>query len=188
MEDKEKVIFRPELILEYKLNATQKRSKLTVKNSDDAILVLEGIKELTTDHLVLIYLDNNDVVAGVDSFICGIDAFDVPQASRALANAIQKQNRESMLKVVLAQTTTQVRKLSFRDLDLEGIRLLAIRLVALQIEIVDFILMGPNGYYSFKEDTKAWTDYQKGVASMKKLLLEEPFFPSLFKYDSTEDV
>ena len=79
MEDENNVVFTPELILEYRLTAGKKTSNLKIKTASDAFLILNGIKEISGNNLVLVYLDADDVVVAMDSFVCGIDAFDVPQ-------------------------------------------------------------------------------------------------------------
>ncbi|GAJ20867.1 unnamed protein product, partial [marine sediment metagenome] len=127
------------------------------------------------EHLVLIYLDGNDVVVGVDTFVCGIDAFDVPQSSRALANAIQKQNREPSLKVIIVQTAPEAKPLSESDVDLKGLRTFSIRLAALQIELVDFILLGQEEMFSLREDISAWQNYQGSMGKVSKLFLDNEF-------------
>ncbi|NKC15897.1 MAG: hypothetical protein GKR94_27975 [Gammaproteobacteria bacterium] len=82
-----KTIFRPELSLELHLASKRKRSVLRVNDTKDAIIVLEGIKDLTTDHLAIIYLDDDNNLIEVDTFLQGIDEFTTAQATRALSRA-----------------------------------------------------------------------------------------------------
>lgn len=177
----DQTLFRPELVLELRLGAGRKQSRLEVKSADDAILVLEGIKELTDDHLVLIYLNGDDVVVGVDSFLCGLDEFDAPQASRAVTSLLHRQNRDPALKVVVAQSVPRAGTIGREELDLKGLARLATRIVAFEVELVDCILMGREGYFSYRQDADAWGEYQQWLESMRGTLLEEPFFPRLVK-------
>ncbi|NKC11453.1 MAG: hypothetical protein GKR94_04370 [Gammaproteobacteria bacterium] len=173
MEDEKRVIYRPELVLEYRLAVNQKGSKLSVNTADDALRILDGIKQLSDEHLVLIYLDAQGVVAGVDTFLCGIDAFDVTQSSRALANAIQKQNREPSLKVIIAQTIPERKHLVAAVAYLEGLRVFSIRLAALQIELVDFILLSYDTVFSLRRDANAWKAHQGSIKKLEEIFLND---------------
>ncbi len=128
-EKKKEAIFRPELSLEWFLSAQHKRGKLTIQDVDDAVLILEGIKELTTDHSVLIYLDSNNVVVEIESFINAMDKFKTVEANRALAGAIYKQNKDRMIKVILARTMPNVETLTPEHVDMKKLANFAIRLL-----------------------------------------------------------
>jgi len=93
---------------------------------------------------------------------------------------MKKQNRAPSLKVIVVQTTSKNEKLSFNDIDVDGLRLFMIHLVALGIDLVDFILMGPDEYLSMKENKTAWQKYKQSIDSMQKLLFEDMFDKTLF--------
>lgn len=179
----DKIIFRPEILLEYTLSATESKSKLSIQSTKDAILILEGIKPLTTDHLVIIYLGENDVVVGIDTFVCGLDGFNAAQTTRALSSILQHQNRCSTLKVVIAQTVYNVKTPMLEDIDIQGLTNFAIRVMTFDIELVDCILIGQEGYFSFKSNEKIWAEYTQKVETIKEFILKEPFIPYLLKQE-----
>ncbi len=179
--EKKEIIFRPELSLELYLSAKHKRSKLAIHDTDDAIVILEGIKELTTDHSVLIYLDSNNVVVEVDSFINAVDRFDTVDANRALAGTIYKQNKDPMIKVILARTMPDTVALGPEHIDIKKLANFAIKFLWLNIELVDVILIGPKGYFSFKQHKDGWAQYTKELDIRKELTMEEPFLPDVVK-------
>jgi len=182
MNDKNKeTIFRPELSLELYLNAKHKRSKIVIQDTQDAIVVLEGIKELTTNHTVLIYLDSNDVVVEVDSFINSLDQFESLDANRALAGTIYKQNKDPMIKAIMARTVTDMGKLSADHIDMKKLANFAIRMLWLDIELEDLILIGPNEYFSLRKNQNAWSHYTKELDIRKELSMGEPFIPDVIK-------
>ncbi len=179
--EKKEIIFRPELSLEWYLSAKHKRSKLTIQDTNDAIVILEGIKELTTDHSVLIYLDSNNVVVEVDSFINAVDRFDTVDANRALAGTIYKQNKDPMIKVILARTMPDTEVLGLEHIDIKKLANFAIKFLWLDIELVDVILIGPKGYFSFRRHKEGWAQYTKELDIRKELTMEEPFLPDVVK-------
>ena len=179
--EKKEIIFRPELSLELYLSAKHKRSKLTINDTGDAIVILEGIKELTTNHSVLIYLDSNNVVVEVDSFINAVDRFDTVDANRALAGTIYKQNKDPMIKVILARTMPDTEVLGPEHIDIKKLANFAIKFLWLDIELVDVILIGPKGYFSFRRHKEGWAQYTKELDIRKELTMEEPFLPDVVK-------
>lgn len=184
--EKKKVIFRPELSLEWYLSANHKRSTLKIQDTDDAIVILEGIKELTTNHSVLIYLDSNNVVVEVESFINAIDQFNAVEANRALAGAIYKQNKDPMIKVILARTMPDTEVLSLEHIDMKKLANFAIRLLWIEIELIDVILIGSKGYLSLRKHKEGWRQYRKELEIRKELSMEEPFFPDVVKKPKEE--
>ncbi len=174
-------IIRPELSLELYLSARQKRSKLTITDADDAIVLLDGIKELTSNHSVLIYLDSKDVVVEVETFMNDVGEFDAVDTNRALAGAIYKQNKDPMVKVILARTMPDADTLTIDHIDMKKLANLAIKLVWIQIELVDVILIGSKGYFSLRKNKKGWAAYNKELDIRKELSMGEPFFPDIVK-------
>ncbi|MCP4349859.1 MAG: hypothetical protein GY795_30630 [Desulfobacterales bacterium] len=182
MEKKSNItIIRPELSLELYLSARQKQSKLTITDADDAIVLLDGIKELTSNHSVLIYLDSKDVVVEVETFMNDIGEFDAIDTNRALAGAIYKQNKDSMVKVVLARTMPDADTLTTDHINMKKLANLAIKLVWIQIELVDVILIGSEDYFSLRKNKKGWAAYNKELDIRKELSMGEPFFPDIVK-------
>lgn len=179
--EKKEIIFRPELSLEWYLSAKHKRSKLAINDTGDAIVILEGIKELTTNHSVLIYLDSNNVVVEVDSFINALDQFDTVDANRALAGTIYKQNKDPMIKVILARTMPDTEIVGPEHIDMKKLANFAIKFLWLEIELVDVILIGSKGYFSLRRHKEGWGQYTKELTIRKELTMEEPFLPDVIK-------
>jgi len=179
--EKKETIFRPELSLEWYLSAKHKRSKLTIQDTDDAIVILEGIKELTTNHSVLIYLDSNDVVVEIESFINAVDKFGAVEATRALAGVIYKQNKDQMIKVLLARTMPDIDVPTPEHIDIKKLANFAIRLHWIEVELVDVILIGSKGHFSFRNNKEGWAQYTKELGIRKELTMDGPFFPDVVK-------
>lgn len=167
--------------MELYLSAKHKRSKLTIQDADDAVVILEGIKKLTTDHSVLIYLDSKNVVVEVDSFINALDQFSALDANRALAGAIYKQNKDPMIKVILARTMPDIKNLGPKHIDMKKLADFAVRFLWLKIELVDVILIGPSGYFSLRKHKEGWGQYTRELNVRKKLALSGPFLPDVVK-------
>ncbi|MCP4349857.1 MAG: hypothetical protein GY795_30620 [Desulfobacterales bacterium] len=174
-------IIRPELSLESYLSARQKRSKLTITDADDAIMLLNGIKELASNHSVFIYLDSKDVVVEIETFMNDIGEFDAIDTNRALAGAIYKQNKYPRVKVILARTMPDADILTTDHIDMKKLANLAMKLVWLRIELVDVILIGSKGYFSLRKNKKGWAAYNKELNIQKELSAEEPLFPDIVK-------
>ncbi|MCP4108578.1 MAG: hypothetical protein GY749_24025 [Desulfobacteraceae bacterium] len=174
-------IIRPELSLESYLSARQKRSKLTITDADDAIVLLNEIKELASNHSVLIYLDSKDVVVEIETFMNDIGEFDAIDTNRALAGAIYRQNKYPMVKVILARTMPDTDILTTDHIDMKRLANLAIKLVWIRIELVDVILIGSKGYFSLRKNKKGWAAYNKELNIRKDLSVEEPLFPDIVK-------
>jgi len=174
-----KPILRTELSLEIHLSSKQKRSVITVKDTDDAIVILESIKELTNDHLAIIYLDQNDVVLEVDTFLQGLDEFNTEHATRAIASVIYNQNSGEKFKVIIAQTVNENPATLSDYLNMKNLANFATRLLFVGVELIDCILIGETSYFSFKRDKKKWTEYKEQLKLRKELLLDEPFIPKI---------
>ena len=148
---KQKPISRPELSLELHLTSKQKQSIIKITNPGEAITVLENIKELTTDHLAIIYLDKNDVIIEIDTFLQGIDEFNTQQGTRALSSILYNQNTGTPFKVILAQTVHGTAKTLCDYINVRNLANFAARLLLVGVELVDCILIGEDDYFSFKD-------------------------------------
>lgn len=180
-----KTIFRPELSLELHLASKQKKSVVKINDADDAIVVLEGIKDLTTDHLAIIYLDDENNLIEVDTFLKGIDEFTTEQSTRALASVIYNQNSGTGFKVVLAQTVYGNPE-SLKDyLNIKNLANFAARLMLVNVELIDCILIGESGYFSFKRDSKKWVEYDEQLQLRKEILGDGGFLPNIIDEDKT---
>ncbi|MCP4666792.1 MAG: hypothetical protein GY849_10535 [Deltaproteobacteria bacterium] len=186
MNENNNPIFRPELSLELYLSASQKRSKLVINDTEDAVEILEGIKDLNSDHSVLIYLDENNVVVEVETYLNAVDQFDAVEANRVLASVIYKQNKDPMIKVVLARTIQDVDEATPDQIDLKKLANLAIRFLWVGVELVDFILIGQNSYFSLKKKKQIWSQYERELEVRKQLSMDESFVPDVIKTLNTE--
>lgn len=172
-------IFRPELSLEMHLASKRKKSVLKICDTDDVIVVLEGIKDLTTDHLAIIYLDNNDNLIEIDTFLKGIDEFTTEQSTRALASVIYNQNSGVGFKVILAQTVHDNPKSLADYINIKNLANFAARLLMVNVELLDCILIGETEYFSFKRDKNKWIQYGEELQLRKEILGDGGFLPNL---------
>ncbi len=181
MSEDNKPIFRPELSLELYLNAKEKRSRLTINDTNDAVEILEGIKDLTSEHSVLIYLDENNVVVEVETYLNAVDQFNAVESNRVMAGVLYKQNKDLMIKVVLARTVQGVDEVTTDQIDLKKLANLAIKFLWAGVELVDFILIGQNSYFSLKKKQHVWSQYEKELEIRKQLSMNESFIPNVVK-------
>ena len=166
---KHKVVFTPELVIELRLNALDKSSKVSIKNAEDTILVLEGVRGLIDEHLVVIYLGKNNVVEGIDAFLTNIKGLDKEKPNRALVRAmINQTTNKEISSVIIVQSLTKVDKPSIKSTNLANLASLAGKMILFEIEVFDCILMGKKGYFSFRRDKKTWANFEKEIKHKKK--------------------
>jgi len=175
---KKKTVFRPEISLELHLSSHHKQSIVKVRDVDDTITILDGIKELTNDHLAIIYLDKDDVVIEIDTFLQGIDAFSTEQGTRALSSIIYNQNSGKPFKVILAQTVNGTARSLSDYIHLNNLVKFSARLLLVGVELVDCVLIGCDDYFSFRRDKQKWIEYSKQLDIMKAFVTG-PFLPEI---------
>jgi DNA repair protein RadC len=181
---KKKIVFRPEISLELHLSSKRKQSVIKIHNTDDAFTILDSIKELTTDHLAIIYLDKDDVVIEIDTFLQGVNEFSTEQATRALSSVIYNQNSGKPFRVILAQTVNGSAKSLSDYINVNNLAKFSARLLLVGVELIDCILIGDNDYFSFKRDKNKWIEYSTQLGLMKELV-SGPFLPEIIDDNKT---
>lgn len=154
-------IFRTELSLELHLGAGGKRSTLSIRSTEDVVTVVDGIKALAADNLIVIYLDEHDVIVGVESFLGSLDRFDLAQSTRAMSAVLSADQREGMRQVVVAQLLPQRGSVEAAHIEMRQLATFAYKLSLFSIRLRDCILIGRDGYFSFREDSTAWAAFEK---------------------------
>jgi len=167
---KSEIVFTPELILELNLSSSKKKSIITIKTLDDSIEILEGIKDVVDDHIVLIYLDINNVVVGIDAFLRDMKDLNKEQPNRALSRTILNySSSKAVRKVIIVQTFPDIESPTSKTINLNDLANFTLKIVLFEIEVIDCILMGKNNYFSFKRNKKAWNLLKEKMKLRKKL-------------------
>ncbi|MCP4348269.1 MAG: hypothetical protein GY795_22505 [Desulfobacterales bacterium] len=177
-----KVIFKPELSLELHLSSKQKQSIIKIRDTNDAVRILDSIRELTTDHLAIIYLDTDDAVIEIDTFLRGIDEFSTEQGTRALSSVIYNQNSGKPFRIILAQTVQGHAGFLSDYINVRNLANFAARMLLVGVELTDCILIGEDSYFSFRNDKQKWTEYSEQL-NIRKEFVSGSFLPEIIDAD-----
>ena len=80
LKDKSKL---PELRIELTFNAINIKNTIGILGASEVVSILEGVKDLIEDHMILIYLDRNNAIMGIDAFLHNIEELMRGEANRA---------------------------------------------------------------------------------------------------------
>jgi len=157
-------VFTPELIIELRLKSSGKSSKITIETPEDTMDILDGIKDLLDEHLVLVYLDDNKVVEGIDAFLTNLKSLDKERPNRTFVRTLVNQTTSKEISsVIIIQTVPVVDKPDIKSVDMTNLASLAGKMLVFEIDVFDCILMGSNGYFSFKQNMEAWVRFEEAI-------------------------
>ncbi len=163
--------FRPELRIELTCNAAKKSSVVGIKTASEAIVLLEGVKELIEDHMILIYLDKGNVVTGIDAFLHNIEELMRGEPNRALSRTITHFSGSNRVdQVIIIQALPNTRNPNINSIKSEMLATIAAKMLLFDITTIDCILLGIESYFSYKETDGAWEILQKAVRPQLEFL------------------
>lgn len=108
-------------------------------------------------------------MVAVETFLRAVDAFSFAQATRAISSVLVNQNRDSMVKVLIAQTLPNIKQPTAKHVRIKELANFAWRVAMFNVQVVDCILIGEEGIFSYREDPEAWGEYLKEMALRQEI-------------------
>lgn len=161
----------PEMRIELSYQATRCKSVIGFIDASEIVVMLEGAKKFIEDHMILVYLDKQNLIMGIDAFFHNVEELMRGEPNRALSRTITHFSSSSRVdQVVIVQALPQTENPTIESIKPEFLANIAAKMSLFDILTNDIILMGTKGYFSYKENDQAWKVLQKALKHQQDFL------------------